>query len=127
MKVSMDSLSDNVLIDFDFDSFLHDNNTGEEGTFDFGEGFMEGGEIGAGDTPPRHIVNKPASVIRDFSVDAANPLDISTPLLSASPQDKGGSSEGGIGEPHTTKPVAVDKAFPTANSTFSMLTSLYYE
>jgi len=39
--------SDNVLTDFDFDSFLHDNNTGEEGTFDFSTGFMEGGEIGA--------------------------------------------------------------------------------
>jgi len=39
--------SDNVLTDFDFDSFLHDNNTGEDGTFDFNTGFMEGGEIGA--------------------------------------------------------------------------------
>jgi hypothetical protein len=39
--------SDNVLTDFDFDSFLHDNNTGEDGAFDFNTGFMEGGEIGA--------------------------------------------------------------------------------
>ncbi|KAK0644270.1 hypothetical protein B0T16DRAFT_194879 [Cercophora newfieldiana] len=37
--------SDNVLTDFDFDSFLHDNNGGDESTFDFGAGFMEGGEI----------------------------------------------------------------------------------
>jgi hypothetical protein len=39
--------SGDVLNDFDFDSFLHDSNTGEDGTFDFSAGFMEGGEIGA--------------------------------------------------------------------------------
>ncbi len=31
--------SDNVLTDFDFDSFLHDGTGGEEGTFDFNSGF----------------------------------------------------------------------------------------
>ncbi len=31
--------TDNVLTDFDFDSFLHDGNTGEEGAFDFNSGF----------------------------------------------------------------------------------------
>ncbi|KAK3368854.1 hypothetical protein B0T24DRAFT_650675 [Lasiosphaeria ovina] len=36
---------DNVLNDFDFDSFLHDD-TGEHRSFDFTQGFMEGGEIG---------------------------------------------------------------------------------
>lgn len=39
--------TENVLTDFDFDSFLHDTNTGEDGGFDFGANFMEGGEIGA--------------------------------------------------------------------------------
>ena len=39
--------SDNVLTDFDFDSFLHDGTGGEDGGFDFNAGFMEGGEIGA--------------------------------------------------------------------------------
>jgi hypothetical protein len=36
-----------VLNDFDFDSFLHDNNGEDTTTFDFNPGFMEGGEIGA--------------------------------------------------------------------------------
>ncbi|KAK0732995.1 hypothetical protein B0T26DRAFT_745090 [Lasiosphaeria miniovina] len=40
-------VSDNVLAEFDFDSFLHDSNGGEDGAFDFSGGFMEGGEIGA--------------------------------------------------------------------------------
>lgn len=38
--------SGDVLNDFDFDSFLHDSNAGEDGTFDFSAGFMEGGMIG---------------------------------------------------------------------------------
>ena len=39
--------SDNVLTDFDFDTFLHDNNGTDDGGFDFNASFMEGGEIGA--------------------------------------------------------------------------------
>jgi len=42
--------SDNVLNDFDFDSFLHSNNDGtEDGGFDFNSGAfgMETNEIGA--------------------------------------------------------------------------------
>ncbi len=38
--------SGDVLSEFDFDSFLHDSNNGEE-TFDFGANFIEGNEIGA--------------------------------------------------------------------------------
>ena len=39
--------SSDVLTDFDFDSFLHDSNAGEDGAFDFAGGFMEGNEVGA--------------------------------------------------------------------------------
>lgn len=39
--------TNDVLNDFDFDSFLHDGDN-DNGGFDFGGGaFMEGGEIGA--------------------------------------------------------------------------------
>ena len=113
--------TDNVLTDFDFDSFLHDNNAVEGGTFHSARGFR------VEDLAEYLEVNKPASVIQDFSMDTANPLGISSPLFGASPQDNGGGLEGGIGEPHITKTATVDKAFPTASGTFSMLTSLYYE
>jgi hypothetical protein len=39
--------TDNVLTDFDFDSFLHDNGNGEDAGFGFDTNFLEGGEIGA--------------------------------------------------------------------------------
>jgi hypothetical protein len=39
--------TDNVLNDFDFDSFLHDGSGDDPGAFDFGGPFMEGNEIGA--------------------------------------------------------------------------------
>lgn len=48
MELTNPALSGDVLNDFDFDSFLHDND-GDNQPFDFNGAFsgMEGGEIGA--------------------------------------------------------------------------------
>jgi hypothetical protein len=42
--------TDNVLTDFDFDSFLHEGPVGEEGTFDFNAGFSMEGDTTIGAT-----------------------------------------------------------------------------
>lgn len=50
MEFTNPMTSDNVLQDFDFDSFLHDGDADATGTFDFNTasfGMEAGGEIGA--------------------------------------------------------------------------------